>query len=270
MTNMQVFMAEFEPLNIPNRKNWFNTKTYWIYPLKQNNKNLKNLAKKILNTVQKHVKCDENINTKINDDVDRGVTISVIKKGETRKFGRPEEALERLIYVYNKNHNSNLRNQCQVSKKTAKKELVDLAEIVNGSIKSLIELKQWESTNSPIYAVVELIKYYYSCPSGARRGIKNLILLAPSEYYQRFKTSEQFYFWNFIDELNKLLPCSIYIKAINISLKEWEKETNILLSKIPDFEFIKKETSRYDEIAKDVNLSKKNQSTFRGIFKSTD
>ena len=94
---------------------------------------------------------------------------------------RTEEALERFICAAN----PECRNQIPVG---GKKESVDLAVLnITGGIKTLIELKPWKSQNTPLYAVIEVLKNalkFADIPGNFSTKPKCTVL-ALATYYQR-------------------------------------------------------------------------------------
>jgi hypothetical protein len=101
---------------------------------------------------------------------------------------RPEEALERFVVVSNE---ENFYNQTPVG---GGKESIDLVIEHNKNSIEFIELKPWNSNNSPIYALVEGLKNlieYRVIHEQEIRDVKDyaevaLSLLAPEEYYQKY------------------------------------------------------------------------------------
>ena len=110
------------------------------------------------------------------------------------KAGRPEEALERFIVV--SNDEINICNQFPIG---GGKESVDLAILNNSGRHEFVELKPWKSSDSPIYAVIELLKNHYEYgiirdsdkishhESFTCFNEVDLILLAPRAYYEKYK-----------------------------------------------------------------------------------
>jgi len=112
---------------------------------------------------------------------------------EDKKACRPEEALERFITVSNP---GNFFNQIPIG---GKKESIDIGiKEENESRFVFIELKPWQSNNSPLYAIVESLKNlieYRAIQNDERKAIKrhkyfkdydekvDLIVLAPKSYY---------------------------------------------------------------------------------------
>jgi hypothetical protein len=102
---------------------------------------------------------------------------------------RTEEALERFVVVSNK---SNFYNQVPIG---GGKESIDIGIKENDSKFIFIELKPWESDNSPLYAMIESLKNLIEYRTILDQGIKDiprfdqidLIILAPKEYYQGYQ-----------------------------------------------------------------------------------
>ncbi len=101
---------------------------------------------------------------------------------------RPEEALERFIVVSNKD---NFFNQVPVG---GGKESIDLVVRHSRDSVEFIELKPWDSGDSPLYALVEGLKNLVEYRVIVERQIKeidvpwkvNISILAPKQYYQNF------------------------------------------------------------------------------------
>jgi hypothetical protein len=96
---------------------------------------------------------------------------------------RPEEALERFICA----NNSDCRNQIPVG---GKKESADLALVASdGVIRTLLELKSWDGSDTPLFAVAEIMKNIQKlelCPAEVLSESTNCAVLAPTAYYRRF------------------------------------------------------------------------------------
>jgi len=115
-----------------------------------------------------------------------------------KKPHRPEEALERFIIFSN---DQNFYNQFPIG---GGKESIDI--VIQDDNKSLefVELKAWESSESPLYALTEalknLIEYRaikkFKLEEDDFNGKVNITVLAPSEYFVEFQL---------IDSSNKIL-----------------------------------------------------------------
>jgi hypothetical protein len=104
-----------------------------------------------------------------------------------KKAYRTEEALERFIIA--SNPDSEFFNQIPIG---GKKESIDFGIKENESRFAFIELKQWSSNDSPLYAIVESLKNLIEYEIIKKRGISNytqidLIILAPEDYYINHK-----------------------------------------------------------------------------------
>ena len=109
---------------------------------------------------------------------------------------RPEEALERFITL------SNSKNFCNQFPLRIPKEYSDIFIINDDSRHILVELKSWESDNSPLYAIVESIKNLFLYRTIRRENIPyhqdfkrfndaDIIVLAPRSYYQFYDLIEE-------------------------------------------------------------------------------
>jgi len=105
------------------------------------------------------------------------------------KPGKPEEALERFIVISN---GDNFYNQIPVG---GGKESIDIGIEENKSKFIFIELKPWDSDNSPMYAIIESLKNLVEYQTIIAKEIKDiekfeereLMILAPSDYYASYK-----------------------------------------------------------------------------------
>ena len=151
-------------------------------------------------------------------------------------IGVPENNLERLLIIANE-QKKNIANQIP----TPDKGHVDLYFEQDNEI-NIIELKQWNGNDNPLFAIVELLKNYnllllsdenknvrkyYNIHLNNENSCVNLILLAPVEYYNKFakgcnKKTLVTYF-NIIRKLNELLKD----KKIKISLQYINFKNNI-------------------------------------------
>lgn len=135
----------------------------------------------------------------------------VRKTGENVRAWRTEEALERLIVVANR---GKIRNQYNISEKKTgvkrDKEAIDLFEVDDeNNIISLIELKPWESKNSPAYGFVELVKNYFLFKKKdklfkKKDKLKRILFLAPESYYKNYYKPESIReFFSTVNAFNK-------------------------------------------------------------------
>ncbi len=108
---------------------------------------------------------------------------------EDKKPYRPEEALERFIVMTN---GAGFFNQVSIG---GKKESIDIGIREKNGTFTFVELKPWESTNSPMYAIVECLKnltqYRAILHEGKHRVERfetvNLMVLAPLSYYRQYE-----------------------------------------------------------------------------------
>ncbi|MFC1812862.1 hypothetical protein ACFL03_09225 [Thermodesulfobacteriota bacterium] len=105
-----------------------------------------------------------------------------------KKPYRTEEALERFITVSN---TDDFFNQVPIG---GKKESIDIGIREGNSKITFVELKAWQSSDSPIYAIVESLKNLTHYRIIKKRKIKamnkfdevEVMILAPLEYYQSY------------------------------------------------------------------------------------
>jgi len=134
---------------------------------------------------------------------------------------RPEEALERFIIVSNPD---NFYYQVPIG---GRKESVDMG-IKEGKSKFIfVELKPWDSVNSPLYAIVESLKNFIEYRIILERKIATnntfdeveLLILAPKEYYKAY---------NLIDDTGKYRAEKISI--VRVTLNKLSSEFQVRIS----------------------------------------
>lgn len=109
-----------------------------------------------------------------------------LKKDKTP--GRPEEALERFIIVSN---GDDMFNQVPIG---GGKESIDIVIRHNEESYEFVELKPWDSKNSPIYALVEGLKNLLQYRAIVKHKLQridqqwnvHLSIAAPEEYFKKF------------------------------------------------------------------------------------
>ena len=242
-------ILESESNTYNNNGNWIRTKTYWNEPIKPCN--VSKLANTITNKIKENFAIGKN-------SIRTATNVSVVKKGNDIWFYRQEEALERLICLFNKSKSNNKwGNQADIQEDNSGKELVDLEECdSNNNYKSFIELKAWNNKkDTPLYAVIELLKNYYLCDKG-KEFIEELILLAPAEYYDYYDIYNT-NFKDLITELNKLLPqnCNISVKVIDLTLEKWNKFVKDKIPQNLQFQPANIKSDKYDYVAS-IDLEK--------------
>ena len=107
---------------------------------------------------------------------------------ENKEPYRPEEALERFVIYSNE---SNFYNQIPIG---GGKESIDIGIGEDSSKFIFVELKSWNNSNSPLYAIVESLKNLTEYRIIHEKNIKpiplykdiELCILAPIAYYQRY------------------------------------------------------------------------------------
>lgn len=148
----------------------------------------------------------------------------VRKTGENVRAWRTEEALERLIVVANDGKISNQYNISEKNKGVKRdKEAIDLIEIDDEkNIISLIELKPWESKNSPAYGFVELVKNY--CLFKKKDKLKKILLLAPESYYKNYYNRDSIEeFFQTVHAFNESTDVPFQLAYIKIDKSEFQK-----------------------------------------------
>ena len=191
----------------------------------------------------------------------RTLKFTMIKEDGTIKPARPEEALERFIVV----SNAEVFNQIPVG---GSKENVDLGYWENNAkeVFNFVELKAWESGDSPLYAVIESLKNLslFKIIKTEKLACKDkdtcvldpdevkkikLITLAPSEYF-----NEYFVPFEFDSKEKKKSKLRKFLSFINDIEKEFnkdEKEFNIHISfkvlEIKQEDFYERCRKRIDE-----------------------
>lgn len=135
---------------------------------------------------------------------------------------RPEEALERFIIITNED---NLFNQFPIG---GRKESVDLVIQHSQDVVEFIELKPWNTNDSPLYALVEGLKNLVEYRVMVDHQIKvitkpwqvNLSVLAPNAYWNSFSLLDGSYIKisKNILRTNKLLNLLAAEFQTNISL----------------------------------------------------
>ena len=230
----------------------FKVKTGWNNLFILNDDGLEIFADKIAN-----LKIEKSILKISNDYIDKAIKseFSVTKN----QIGVPENNLERLIALENRNNTTSIINQFP----TPDGGHIDLVYIKNNEL-NIVELKQWENgKDNPLYALVELIKNYkllYDDKNSNVRGYfkiaspdkyiqVNLILLAPQKYYDDYFNKKSIKtFFNFIKKLelklSKKYKINICVRAIkDFSRHDYEP---IVRGKIEKGYFNKNKYKQFD------------------------
>ena len=211
MSNMETIISKLQRYD---SFRWIDTKTGWN-KLEKGGETVDN----IIEAIRKHKW--ETLETSSNDmsqnDREKSLVTLVRNSQKSDKppwFYRGEEALERLIYAFNSNYGYTYQFGCN------DKELIDL---VCPKIKPniLIELKPWESDNSPMYGVVEILKNYHLYKNFVSNTPPiTLILLAPLEYYEKYKDNRDV-FLTLVSRINAdVLKDGVQLKVQYIDVKE--------------------------------------------------
>ena len=243
MSNMKDIMDKFKGKAEYQRKTW---KTI----LKTDKNSLASNIIECIKTTLKTKKQDfeDKKTTPAHIDIRQSYMVTVVQNAERTWIYRQEEGLERLICALKNRHYKNgWGNQIIINKaKCSQKEYVDLVEYdrKTNNIISLIELKASNGNDSPLKAIIELLKNYFLCDFYNRQHIKNLILLAPKDYYIKHQIQKNKNFKTLIDELNKQLEVNIEIKEIDLKNDDWEIKVNKMLANL-NLNFNEHKTSQY-------------------------
>jgi len=250
---------------------WIDTKTGWN---KLSHKNLDNIVTDITGYETRWRKlnkdsCSEgNITTMPSEDSRTSVTLVRNSKTQKTWFKECEQALERLIRVFN---DEKYFIQFQPNSGCESKELVDLVSPNEDRPNTFIELKQWTYNKPPTYAVIELLKNYYLYYN-RNSVIENLIVLAPRKYYENFqnngKGGDQLeVFLSFVDKLNETLKntnknTKIKVQYIDLEKTRFDECVKKLNKLLPESEWIESGVEGYDQRTKErIELHK-----YKGCF----
>ena len=89
-----------------------------------------------------------------------------------------ETSIERFISAYDKNYSHQYPFEG--------KEQIDLIRKNAENIEEIIELKHEDGGDSPLYALIEIVKNYYLLKSKYNHNVKELTILAPKEYFDTY------------------------------------------------------------------------------------
>jgi hypothetical protein len=148
---------------------------------------------------------------------------------------RTEEALERLIVVSNpRTKDYEIWNQVPIG---GGKESADLG-FKEGAKFTFIELKAWDSGDSPLYAVMESLKNLVEYEIIQKRKLKDplgqeieICVLAPADYYRKFALLDQGgniapqeveKITNLLRKLGKEFNTRISLKSLNLNESEFQ------------------------------------------------
>lgn len=148
---------------------------------------------------------------------------------------RTEEALERLIVVSNPGTKDyEIWNQVPIG---GGKESADLG-LKKGPNFTFIELKAWDSKDSPLYAVMESLKNLVEYEIIQERKLKGplgkeieLCVLAPADYYRKFALLDKGgniapqaveKITNLLQKLRKEFDTRISLKSLNLNESEFQ------------------------------------------------
>jgi len=170
----------------------------------------------------------------INDNRPRGEKLFHLRrKGgftlkENKEPYRPEEALERFIVYSNE---STFYNQVPIG---GGKESIDIGIAENSSKFVFVEMKPWNSNNSPLYAIVESLKNLTEYRIIHQKNIKEiplfkdieLCILAPTAYYQKYglvddsgslKKNRILHFQSLLNSMGTEFKSKICVMSIDIA-----------------------------------------------------
>lgn len=155
---------------------------------------------------------------------------------------RTEEALERFIIVSNPD---NLYNQTPIG---GRKESIDIVIKESDSKFTFVELKPWESTNSPLYALIESLKNLIEYRIIYDRNIKvvpkydhfELLILAPQTYYEKYKLIDN----QGVAQADKI---TIFKKTLNAISTEFETAISFMALQINKQDFFRVCSKIYEE-----------------------
>ena len=150
-----------------------------------------------------------------------------------KKPYRPEEALERFIVNTNRN---DFCNQISIG---GRKESIDIGIKAIRDKYTFVELKPWESTNSPMYAILECLKnltQYRTILKEGKHSVErfktvNLMVLAPLSYYQQYELvdgSGNIYpraaltVGRLLEDIGKAFDTTITLMALNIDRNDFD------------------------------------------------
>jgi len=186
---------------------------------------------------------------------------AIVEKDKNIWPWRWEEALERCIVASRRAHKKNhekIYNQFPVG--NSNKESVDLYIRRDNQV-ILVELKPWPPSLHPWHALIECVKNYYLFKEivekdGSEYRCKELIILAPMEYYEKYhlleggekgKKGGRELYKKVLEILEKYLPVSISFKGIKYK-KDVFKGSCIEKIDEDKWESCKKRTEKYDRI----------------------
>lgn len=229
ISNMKKIAAELQVKNASDEEKWIEVKTGWSYYKHSEN------MQEILTTIEKVVETHPTRLKIGSKELAENTTISDERTKSLNENITSEVYLERLITK----SNSGFYNQLCVG--VGNVESIDLVYVHSETAKLwLIELKT--TSNTPLYAFIEIIKNYYLLkainPEKAE-NVEKLVLLAPKFYFQKFKPENSKFkntepiqeFYKTIDEFKKESGLDFSIYYLNI-----ENETGIkeVLKKDPN------------------------------------
>jgi hypothetical protein len=201
---------------------------------------------------------------------------SIVKKGKTQYVYRAEEAFERFITISNQTNNTSSKFGNQFNIK-GKKQNIDLVKTKDDKIISIYEIKDFDGSDNPIYAAVELLKNEMLLlnTSNARAQCLKKVVLAPKEYFALHVNSLK------TQTIKNLLAVFAPIEFTYVDIKkeefnktinsignnleneqiEWQKKVNAYR-----FEYVKKIHFKLDDI-EDIKarLQEKNWQTINSL-----
>jgi len=181
--NMKTIICELQKGTEKSKDRWIGTKTGWKFYVHDEEK--ENLISKIMILVEVHPTRQKNglsgfkLNIGISDDRKKAT--------ETGRYENDEVGTERKITEINKD--IEMYNQLCVGRGNT--EAIDLyISKDKNNVDTIIELKT-NKGNTPLYAFVETIKNYCLLKKiNKNQNPKELILLAPKDYYKEYAKHE--------------------------------------------------------------------------------
>ena len=189
MNNMETVISELQHKSVTNER-WIDTIGGW------NNFNFESACKDI----NLKYAISKAIIISGKKEFRKATDITFIKGKPYRK----EEFIERLLTLAN----INLYNQFNIASNKESIDLIQSDSIMVEAATSLniIELKEWNSNDTPIYGIIELLKNYLILETDIvfRTKIKQLSFIAPKAYFEKYKGYEGYF--SLLDKIRTEFP----------------------------------------------------------------
>jgi len=199
---------------------------------KMSNNEIDEMIDEIVKMIEEHTEPNESYSNE--NKIRKTLEFTIVETDNSLKIGREEEAIERMIVC----GGSRYCNQYNFNEN----EKADLILIDNNeNILEMIELKQENSSDSPLYALVEIIKNFYL--SKKLKTIKELSILAPKKYFDNFFKEQEIYdkFIEIKQKLEKKIGVPIKLKEVNFNSSD-------VLDAIFESKYTKKQTLKENEV----------------------